>query len=552
MSSTASGIIQTKNSTSAVSPFSFFSLDHKATGLKFVAAASFFLLVGLAALAAALFKSSESVAPDVSDYIVQLWSASGEAVVFAGVLPLLLGIGLYIVPLQIGAAAIAYTRGAATAFWLWFFGVTLLVVSYLLNGGPGGGKRDFVALWFVALAMVLIGLIWVMIAMAASIFAGRAQGMLLERAPYTTWAFLIFSLAGLVLLSVTAAELLLGYVRFENGLVALVDSGQLLPITSSFFTPPAVYILCLPILGVIADIVEVHGGLVLKGRAVLMTLIGALGSIALSVSVLSFASVRSVNLDSMLLVGLIAIVPLVILLFLGGIMMALKSQKHTPTPPLVISIVALLMNLASVSVSLLGVLDPVIQFLKAETTIELVSPIKVGGTAFYDGVYFLVVGSALLGSLAAVAHWSVKLFGRQIKAPVTYLSAFLLVLGTASLGAANVIAGIDDAQAMPTSVDTKEIYSLAGVFGVVLLFAGVGLAGMAVISQLLGKNVGSTTLGWKGLSLEWATASPPVLGNFALAPVVSSSTPLSDENVFPALEATKENEDQKVLTAGGK
>ena len=85
----------------------------------------------------------------------------------------MLGLAIVVVPLQVGARAIAFPRAAAASFWAWLVGGVLLMVSYLMNGGPGGGRATGVDLWIVATAMVTLALVLGAICLATTVLALR-------------------------------------------------------------------------------------------------------------------------------------------------------------------------------------------------------------------------------------------------------------------------------------------------------------------------------------------------------------------------------------------
>ena len=93
------------------------------------------------------------------DAVVQLLSLYRYGLVFLGVLPLLLGLAIAIVPLQVGAYRIAFPRAAALSFWGWLIGAGLMVAAYAANGGPGGGNSEAVDLFLLSLALVVVSLL---------------------------------------------------------------------------------------------------------------------------------------------------------------------------------------------------------------------------------------------------------------------------------------------------------------------------------------------------------------------------------------------------------
>ena len=135
--------------------------DHKKIGRLFVVAA---LIVGAAAAVVGAFLGFERISAtgysilDL-DSIDQLTSLYRVLLAFGVALPLMLGIAIAIVPLQIGSKAIAFGRLALFGFWMWIAGLVVMVYSIAANGGPGGGEAKMVDLFLVGtvIAAAVIG-----------------------------------------------------------------------------------------------------------------------------------------------------------------------------------------------------------------------------------------------------------------------------------------------------------------------------------------------------------------------------------------------------------
>ena len=92
---------------------------------------------------------AEAAMLDVNS-IPQLFSLYRVGLTFVVLVPLLLGIAIAVVPLQLGARSLTFPRLAAAGFWTWFIGAVLVVISIAANGGPGGGDSKFVGLFLVS------------------------------------------------------------------------------------------------------------------------------------------------------------------------------------------------------------------------------------------------------------------------------------------------------------------------------------------------------------------------------------------------------------------
>ena len=95
-----------------------------------------------------------------------------------------------VVPNQVGAESIAFPRAAAAAFWTYLIGGGMVVVSYLINGGPFGGNDKGVDLFLASLGMVVVALVLASICLATTVLALRTTGMSLARVPLFAWSML--------------------------------------------------------------------------------------------------------------------------------------------------------------------------------------------------------------------------------------------------------------------------------------------------------------------------------------------------------------------------
>ena len=154
-----------------------------------------------------------------SNAINQMFAGYRVGLVFALAVPLFLGIALYVVPLQLGARALAFPRAAAAGFWAWFGGVVLLVVALFNNGGPFGGNHDMVELYLAAYVVMLVGLTASAATIAASVLTTRAPGMRMPRVPFFAWSALVWAIGLVLVLPVLVGVLIYLYVdhRYAGG-----------------------------------------------------------------------------------------------------------------------------------------------------------------------------------------------------------------------------------------------------------------------------------------------------------------------------------------------
>ena len=134
--------------------------DHKRLGRMYIAV-SLLAMVAVGAVGVILGierADTESALLDAGA-IAQLFSAYRVGLTFCVLVPLMVGIALAVVPLQVGARAVAFPRLAAAGFWAWAVGTDLVILSIALNGGPGGGEPRMVGM-FLSAHILLVLVCW--------------------------------------------------------------------------------------------------------------------------------------------------------------------------------------------------------------------------------------------------------------------------------------------------------------------------------------------------------------------------------------------------------
>ena len=527
------------------------SVDHKPIGRMFVGGGIIFLLAGLVVGLVAAFESSDGstfqIAADGAEF-AQIWSISRDLAIFGGLVPILIGIGLYIVPLQIGAPSLAFARGASGAFWTWLLGTGLLIVAYLLNGGPGGGRRDFVVLWACSLAMMIGAAVWALVVLASTVLGARTVGMTMDRMPFTSWAYFMFSLHAIFSLPIVMGELLLVLLRVRYGHLDITDTASLTGVLDGVSLAPSIYWLGLPALGIAADVIGAHTGLPILQRRITMVAITAFELLAFGQDLVGMATERAVEFDNVLLVVGLLTAPLPVLAVLGLGGNSLRQGTLRLKAALAAVLLSGLLLLAATVASLLGLVEPVMGYLEelSPGSVDMTNSLVLNGTTFHEGIRGLVMAAALLAVIGALHHWAPKIWGRTLAEPMGMLSALLAAAGGLVWAVGEIGAGFADQPWYPVSVDTtggQQAFGVIALIGIALLAASAALLAGNVVSATAGrKPAGTSAVDWSGTTLEWATASPPPLGNFPAPPIVTSATPLADgELAYDGL--TSESED---------
>ncbi len=217
--------------------------------------------------------------PDVFN---QLFTMHGTTMVFFVGMPILIGIGNYLVPLMIGSRDMAFPRLNAFGFWATLFGGLLVYFSFATGGAPAIGwfayapltERTFarsaaVDFWALGLIVSGTGTLTAGINFIATILGMRCPGMTMRKIPFFAWTMLWTSVQiVLVMPPLTAALVMvlldrqLGAHFFDtqNGGSALLWQHLFW-----FFGHPEVYILILPVFGIVSEVIPVFSRKVLFG-----------------------------------------------------------------------------------------------------------------------------------------------------------------------------------------------------------------------------------------------------------------------------------------------
>ena len=180
------------------------TVDHKKIGILYVIMAVVFLVIGggeaLLLRWQLMWPRYDFIGPDTFN---QMFTMHGTTMVFFMGIPILVGMGNYLVPLMIGARDMAFPRLNALGFWLTLLGGLLVYFSYATGGAPAIGwfayapltERTFARsaatdLWALGLIVSGVGTIAAAVNFIATILTMRAPGMALWKVPFFVWTML--------------------------------------------------------------------------------------------------------------------------------------------------------------------------------------------------------------------------------------------------------------------------------------------------------------------------------------------------------------------------
>lgn len=466
-----------------------------------------------------------------ADTAVRMFTLHATAALFLGVLPLLVGLATAVVPLQVGASTVAFPRASAAAYWVWLVAGGIVVASYAIDGGPIGTELDAVSLYVAGLGAVAIALFVATLSVVTTVLTLRAPGMSLRRAPLFSWSMLVGGSVWLLTLPVLGGLLILTYLDIRYGQQLLGGGGGVWDRVAWLFWQPTLYVVAVPALGIVADVVPVFAQRRHQRHRAAMFLLGLLAAVGFG----AWAQV-GVGFDGepaapwlfegpWIAVSFLAIVPVLGLFGLWNLTLATGRVKvSTPLILAQLGALAILLGVAAGGATAIDALD-------------------LDGTTWMTGQAVLVLGGALIAGLGGVAFWAPKVYGKLLSDAAVRLGATVLFLGALVAGVALAVAGaIGQLRTADARTLTAESGTIAGVpagdldtVEVLNLVAGVGLAAMVLGGLLVGLALlarrpdgGPGDDPWNAHTLEWATTSPPPVGNFAELPEITSEAPVYD------------------------
>ena len=492
-------------------------------GQLFVGTSLVFLLVAGVVGVLVGFERVDTASADLfGDDLFRAYALHTVTGLFLVVLPLLLGLATAIVPLQVGAATVAFPRASATAYWTYLASGALVVTSFAIDGGPFGTDVAGVELFLLALVGVLVALVVASISVAATVLAVRAPGLTLKRTPLFSWSMLVATVVWTLTLPVLAALLVLAWVDLRQGQRFLGGPGGIYDRIAWVFWQPTVYAFAIPALGIVGDIVPTFARRRHVRHGAAMFLIGLFGALSFGAwAQLGFTIDGSATPADFLfevpwvVVSFAAVLPVLGLFGLWANTLRLGAPQVGA--PLLAGLLGAVLVLAGVAAA-------------AATSIDA---LDLDGTTWMTGQANLVLIGALTAGLAGVTFWAPKVFGKLLPDPLAGLGALALFLGALVYAVPDLASGALGQQrlvqggAIPEAdVDTVEVLNLVSAIGGVVVVLGVVAFVLALARPRGRAEVADDP--WDGHTLEWATTSPPPVGNFAALPEISSEAPVYD------------------------
>ncbi len=500
------------------------TVDHKRIGLMYLASVLFFFLIGgifALIIRLNLMKAGAPVV-DANTYN-KLMTYHGAIMVFLVIIPAIPGsIGNFVLPMMCGAKDVAFPKLNLASYYIYLIGA-IFAVCALFFGGADTGWTFYTPYSIKTSGAVILVIFGAFVAGFASILTGlnfiitlhklRAPGQTWSRLPLLCWALYATSVIQVLATPVLAITLLLLIFErvFKIGIFdpALGGDPVLFQHFFWFYSHPAVYIMILPAMGVISEIIPVFSRKPIFGyRAIALASFG----IALVAFIVwghhLFVSGQSelANFVFSLLTMFVAVPTGVKVFSWVGTMYKGSITFQAP----------MLYAFGFLELFTIGGLTGV--FLAT-----LAIDVHMTDTYFVIAhFHYVMVGGTIMGFVGGMHYWFPKVTGRMYSERAALWAFILIIIGFNLTFFPQFIAG---SQGMPrrywSQLPEFDLWNQLSTYGSWFLFAGfVWVAYYMIRDARSGAIAGDNP--WRALTLEWQTPSPPPHENFKDTPTVTS------------------------------
>ena len=507
--------------------------DHKAIALRYIVTAFIFFVLG--GIEAVLMRiqlarpESHFLNPDRYN---QIFTVHGTTMMFLFAVPIMTAMGIYLVPLMIGARDVAFPRLNLYGYYVYLIGGILLYVGLVLNTGPDAGWFAYVPLsgpgfspgkrvdiWAQMITFTEISALAGAVIVIGTVFKMRAPGMTLNRLPLFVWAQLVTSF--MIVFAMPAVMLASSFLASDR----LIDTHFFNPAEGGdailyqhlfwFFGHPEVYIIFIPALGFISPIIITFARRKIFGHLALVLSLIATGFIGFGLWVhhMFATPIPQMGQSFFTAASMMIAIPSGVQIFCW-IATLWGGKLHIKTP--------LLFVLGFFAIFILGGLTGV---MLASVPLDL----QIHDTFFVVAhLHYVLIGGSVFPLFGAFYYWFPKWTGRMLSERAGHWNFWLMFIGFNLVFFPMHQLGLNG---MPRRVYTYlpetgwGTLNLIASIGAFILAAGVLVFIVNAFSAYRAGVVAGDNP-WAADSLEWSVSSPPPHYNFHNIPVVHGRYPL--------------------------
>ena len=507
------------------------TVDHKKLGILYFYTALFFFAVGgvLALLVRTQLAVGDSTFIGHHAYN-QIFTMHASAMLFLFIIPIWAAFGNYIVPLQIGAADMAFPRINALSYWLLPAAGIIMFSGFLVSGGSAASgwtaysplaQREGTGMDLWIIAVIILGISSTIGAanFLVTMSRMRAPGMTMFRMPVFCWAVLVTALLQLLATPVLASSLVMLYIDRNFGGAFFDPNGGGNPVLWQnifwFYSHPAVYIMILPGMGIVSEVLPVFSRKPIFGYKAFVFSTIAIGGLGFSVWAHHMFTTGAVLKPWFGFLTFMIGVPTGVKIF-SWLATMWRGSISLQTP--------MLFCIGFISMFLIGGING---------TFSAAVPVDfaIHDTYFIVAhIHYVLFGGSVFAVFGGLYFWFPKIWGRRLSERLGLIHFVLMFVGFNLAFFPMHLLGLDG---MPRRIATYSSANgwdmLNGISTVGAFLIAVSMIPfiIAVVAAFMRpKNQPSDP--WGGYTLEWWTSSPPPVHNFDSLPQIHSERPVFD------------------------